>query len=747
MGTEHLLSIVRIPTRLALLFRTVYLSAQVFRLTRMEYWHSVSARREVSGMAGLSFFRGARLQGIAMTAFFRKQTRRSVRLTLEGLEERVVPATFNVAAGDVASLVADINVANANRQSNIINLAGGVYDLASVNNYWYGPNALPAISSTLTINGNGATIQRDSGVLTPAMRLLYVSGGLSGELPLGNLTLNDLTLKNGLAQGGSSVNGGGGLGAGGAIFNQGLLTLQRVTATNNQAQGGDAVGNNTTLSGGGGMGGNATSGTGGGFGGSVVNSAGLGGAAGPNGGGGGGGFLPGANGQNAGGGTGGNGGGVGGFGGSGQDGGNGGRAAGGFAGGGNGGNFGQGGGGASGAASGGGGGIGGGGGGGGFIGGGGGFGGGGGEGAFNGGNGGFGGGGGDGFSIAGAGGAGGGAGGIASGGGGFGAGGAIFNMFGQTTLINSTLTGNAVAGGNANTSIDGGQGGSAAGAAVYNLDGIVQLEDDTVSANTATAGTGFAGNGAASANAVYNGAFCNKLADGSAQSAASTIANSILYDAGANGDLSNYAQGADTATVTLKGVNIVQSTLGTITGTTPLTANPNLGALANNGGLTPTLAIAPSSAAYGAGDANLPGLPATDQRGLSRLNTQGLDLGAFEYQTVSPFPPLPPVPPVPPPPPANNLPASVELLFLAEDQFAFAVDDVVSLVSDDPTFTQAADWWARNLNILLHLDNTALFTGLSGLQSAIHANTFYGLPLGDLAQLVGLACASQVVAS
>src|SRR5262249_61282510 len=37
--------------------------------------------------------------------------RRRVRLHLEGLEERSVPAVFNVGAGDVATLIADINTA------------------------------------------------------------------------------------------------------------------------------------------------------------------------------------------------------------------------------------------------------------------------------------------------------------------------------------------------------------------------------------------------------------------------------------------------------------------------------------------------------------------------------------------------------------------------------------------------------------------------------------------------------------
>jgi hypothetical protein len=257
----------------------------------------------------------------------RVPVRRRVRHCLEILEDRIVPAIFNVAAGDVYGpngLIAEINAANTNNDpnGNIINLAASTYNLTQINNFWYGPDGLPAIRSNLTINGNGATIQRDSGV--PNFRLFYVSGGLSGPgLPAGNLTLKDLTLEGGVAQGGSSSRGGGGLGAGGAIFNQGTLNLNRVTLTNDTAAGGSSGVAGTGL-GGGGMGQNApTSGAGGGFGGNLGGTfGGNGGTGGPavggaGGGGGGGGFRLGDNGQNSSGSTGANGGGLGGFGGNG----------------------------------------------------------------------------------------------------------------------------------------------------------------------------------------------------------------------------------------------------------------------------------------------------------------------------------------------------------------------------------------------------------------------------------------------
>ena len=55
----------------------------------------------------------------------------------------------------------------------------------------------------------------------------------------GNLTLRNLELNGGLARGGNAgAGGGGGAGMGGAIFNQGTLLLDGVTATANTAQGG-----------------------------------------------------------------------------------------------------------------------------------------------------------------------------------------------------------------------------------------------------------------------------------------------------------------------------------------------------------------------------------------------------------------------------------------------------------------------------------------------------------------------------
>ncbi len=238
----------------------------------------------------MSLFNGKRSKAAA------RKAPSSVRLHLEALEDRLVPATttYTVAVGDVATLIADLNAANTNgpNTQTTINLTQGTYDFTAANNNTYGPNALPAITGNVVINGNGAVLERDPslGVNTP-FRLFYVSGGQvssSSTTAAGSLTLENLTLEGGLAEGGNSGTGGGSLGAGGAIYNQGNLTLNGVTVTQNIAIGG-STGVGTATNGGSigdkagnfGLGGNVGGAGGfGGGGGAASSSGGAGGAGG-----------------------------------------------------------------------------------------------------------------------------------------------------------------------------------------------------------------------------------------------------------------------------------------------------------------------------------------------------------------------------------------------------------------------------------------------------------------------------------
>ncbi|MBE9116466.1 DUF4347 domain-containing protein [Lusitaniella coriacea LEGE 07157] len=160
-------------------------------------------------------------------------------------------ATFDIAAGDVTGLIAAINNANneaANPGADIINLvAGSIYNLTAALQNFAGNNlgvnrgfsGAPEITSTITINGNGATLQRDGGA--PDFRLFYVDGedGIQG-----NLTLNAITLS-----GGRATFGGGNAGNdGGAIFNTGTVTINDSTLSGNAAaDDGGAISNFGTL--------------------------------------------------------------------------------------------------------------------------------------------------------------------------------------------------------------------------------------------------------------------------------------------------------------------------------------------------------------------------------------------------------------------------------------------------------------------------------------------------------------------
>ena len=119
-----------------------------------------------------------------------------------------------------------------------------------------GPTALPVITSTVTIQGNGFTIRRANDA--PRFRLFYVDGG--------DLTLEGLTLANGSldgedgengengedgspggpgVDGGDATHGGHGgdgedSGQGGAIYvDDGTLTLRHAQLTGHSARGGD----------------------------------------------------------------------------------------------------------------------------------------------------------------------------------------------------------------------------------------------------------------------------------------------------------------------------------------------------------------------------------------------------------------------------------------------------------------------------------------------------------------------------
>lgn len=159
---------------------------------------------------------------------------------------------------DVAALIAAINAANANGQSDTIDLGGHTFPLSVINNALDGPNGLPAIlpdgGSTLTIR-NG-TIERNSAA--PSFRLLHVGSGASLVLETATMRAGVLnTVYNGggvfnlgtlLVVGSTFSDNGAYPGTGGAIQNGGALSVASSFFSGNGASVGGAIANAGTLS-------------------------------------------------------------------------------------------------------------------------------------------------------------------------------------------------------------------------------------------------------------------------------------------------------------------------------------------------------------------------------------------------------------------------------------------------------------------------------------------------------------------
>lgn len=133
-------------------------------------------------------------------------------------------------ANDVLTLIEAINAANdeaCHPGADTIDLAGqGIYSFTGVDNTTDGPNGLPSITSTITINGNSATLNN----VDVALRYFHVSAG-------GSLTLNNVYIAGGSISG---ANGGG-------VYNAGTLALNFVTMDGNSADNGGAIYNGGSL--------------------------------------------------------------------------------------------------------------------------------------------------------------------------------------------------------------------------------------------------------------------------------------------------------------------------------------------------------------------------------------------------------------------------------------------------------------------------------------------------------------------
>jgi len=223
------------------------------------------------------------------------------------------------------------------------------------------------------------------------------------------------------------------------------------------------------------------------------------------------------------------------------------------------------------------------------------------------------------------------------GGGGAGMGGAIFNLQGEVTVVNSTIAGNTATGGAPQNLPTPAQG---LGGAVFNLNG-----------EFTAVGSTFRNSATSHATSIYNLVF-DKAERREAQA---TLRNTIVAhtEGGAPEDvvaeLSATSVAGSGADAGIGERDIVENATGlsggTLTGT-PLTDNPLLGDLADNGGLTQTMLPGEGSPALDAGSAF--GLT-TDQRSLCRpfdLPAVGnfgdaTDIGAVEVG-AQPCPEQPP---------------------------------------------------------------------------------------------------------
>ncbi len=535
------------------------------------------------------------------------------------------PPVINVGCS-TAALVTAINQANTDGGAALMLPSKCVYDFSAVNNYWYGPNALPPIASRIQIQGHGATIERAPASGTPFFRFFFVAPNPTAPFTTDfvspatgsvSLTLDNVSLIGGIEHGGNAYLGGGGAGMGGAIFNMAALGLNRVTISHSSAVGGSG-GVDSAGAGGGGIGQNSdSSGYGAGFGGPVTGASGTSsGAPGGSTSGGGGGFkaIDNATGA-AGGGTdtalggpsppyaGGDGSGAGAEERSGDGGAFG--AGGGTSNNGGGGGGGVGGGGAS-------------------VGGSGGFGAGGGYGGV----GGFGGGSGGATNVANYG------GGVGSfnlpgaGGGGAGMGGAVFNLFGLVGVVNSTFARDVAYGGTGYTS------GEGLGGTIFNLDGGVRVRTSTFMRNAANNAGGAIFNIGYGQNEPARMKGSVKISDSILWGSVDTLAGHahLVPDLDTDHQAQLVFGGSNTVgtRVTLVGPNLMNSVSATgnasITGTPTSGANPELSGLSYHGGPgMATMLPAATGPAAGTATCILP----FDEQGDARPH-KGCDLGAVE---------------------------------------------------------------------------------------------------------------------
>src|SRR5437879_4454268 len=91
----------------------------------------------------------------------------------ESASATIIPAACMGTTGDAHSLKLAIVEANTDFTPDTVRLGHRCrYTLTQPDNYWYGANGLPPISTDVTIDGNGGTVARSASA--PPLRFFFV---------------------------------------------------------------------------------------------------------------------------------------------------------------------------------------------------------------------------------------------------------------------------------------------------------------------------------------------------------------------------------------------------------------------------------------------------------------------------------------------------------------------------------------------------------------------------------------------
>lgn len=215
--------------------------------------------------------------------------------------------------------------------------------------------------------------------------------------------------------------------------------------------------------------------------------------------------------------------------------------------------------------------------------------------------------------------------------------------------------------------------------------------------------------------------FGNDIDTGNAVTASLVLNNSILATSSGGRDLVSVSflnMGRNAATVS-GSHNLVMSSSGNIdAGVITVTANPNLGPLQSNVGLTPTMLPLPGSPVLGAGAPSL--ARSTDQRGVSRPPGGPTDLGSVQVSVV----------PMPGGSGGGGTPRSAGFISRVIEEFELTIDSVLAL-----------------LEVALGMPHAALDATINQLRTAINDDPLTPTFLRELTIPLGESAAVNVLGS